>query len=125
MFTKYLLAALAITLLLSGAYYIYSQKRIETLIENSAKLKNINLINQESIKKLENNMQTFQELNRQLQQKLQESESYGDELKKKLARTNLTILSLKKASEVEKKINDATTRLFREMENDTKVSPSK
>ena len=57
--------------------------------------------------------------NDELQVKLKASEAYGDELGKKLRKHNLTLLTLKKPGLIEKRVNDATQKIFETIESDT------
>jgi hypothetical protein len=58
-------------------------------------------------------------INFQLQTKLQESEAYGDKLQAIFQKHNLTMLSLKKPGLIEKRMNDATKKLFADITADT------
>jgi hypothetical protein len=57
--------------------------------------------------------------NLQLQTDLQKAEAYGDDLRGKLNRHNLTALALKEPGQLEGKMNGATAKLWRELEQDT------
>jgi hypothetical protein len=72
-----------------------------------------------SIESLQQDMAKFAEANNQLQQELQKAESYGDELQAKLRRHDLTALALKEPKQLEGKMNDATAKLWRDIERDT------
>jgi FtsZ-binding cell division protein ZapB len=104
-----------------GAKYYYdsTQATIATLRENNAKLETAIQISEESIKMLQQDMAKFQELNQQLQADLQQAEAYGDDLRSKLREHNLTALALKKPGLLEGKMNGATAKLWRELEQDT------
>jgi len=100
-------------------YYNDTQERIGILRENNAKLETAVQISEESIKMLQQDMAKFQELNQQLQADLQQAEAYGDDLRSKLREHNLTALALKKPGLLEGKMNGATAKLWRELEQDT------
>jgi len=100
-------------------YYNDTQERIGILRENNAKLETAIQISEESIKMLQQDMAKFQELNQQLQADLQQAEAYGDDLRSKLREHNLTALALKKPGLLEGKMNGATAKLWRELEQDT------
>lgn len=121
--SKYLIVVI---ILMAGAGYWYyndSQARIKILTENNAKLEVANKTNQETINILQADSKKFSQLNSQLQKQLQESEAYGDELRQKLRKHDLTALSEKKPALVEGKINNATKKVFEEIEKDTGAIP--
>lgn len=117
--TKYLLIGTVVLVSLFGWYYKDSQNRLKILTENNAKLEVANQTNQKTITTLKEDSKKFTELNKKLQDDLKESETYSDELRKKLNNHNLTQLSKKNPSNVEKRINDATKKLFEDIEKDT------
>lgn len=100
-------------------YYQNSQATIATLRENNAKLETAIAISEESVKTLQADMERFAEANRALQGELQKAEAYGDELRNKLRRHNLTELAKTKPKLLEGKMNGATAKLWRELEQDT------
>ena len=80
----------------------------------------------ESLKDNENTISTLTEQNvriqnetLKLQKSLQKAEVYNTELQRKLNDHNLTKLSSKKPGLIEKRINDATSKIFRELEEIT------
>lgn len=100
-------------------YYNDSQQRIATLRENNAKLEVAIQTSEASLESLQEDMAKFAELNNQLQTQLQKAEEYGDELQSKLRRHNLTALAIKKPTLLEGKMNGATAKLWRDLEQDT------
>ena len=110
-------------LLAFGGYYWISEKRIATLTENNAKLTIAAQTNQETINKLEEDNQAYEVANKELQLKYREAEKYGDELSKKLRERDLTRLTLRKPGLIEKRVNDATKKVFEELESSTAVQP--
>jgi len=100
-------------------YYQDTQARIATLRENNAKLEVAIETSEASLQTLQQDMAKFQELNNQLQTQLQKAEQYGDELQSKLRRHDLTALALKKPGLLEGKMNGATAKLWRDLEQDT------
>ena len=100
-------------------YYNDTQGTIATLRENNAKLEVAIQVSEESIKVLQEDAAKIAEANLQLQQDLQKAEAYGDELQNKLRRHNLTALALKKPVLLEGKMNGATAKLWRDLEQDT------
>jgi predicted flavoprotein YhiN len=101
------------------SYYKTTQEQIRQLTENNAKLEIAVETQKESMAAMELNMKVQAELTNELQKKLQESEVYKDSLISKLQKHNLAALSLKKPALIEKRINDATQKVFREIEADT------
>lgn len=104
------------------AYYTSTQEAIRQLTENNAKLEVAVQTQKESMAQMEQNAKIQAELNNELQKKLQESEVYKDTLISKLQKHNLAALSLKKPEMIEKRINDATKKVFAEIEADTALN---
>lgn len=104
------------------AYYTSTQEAIRQLTENNAKLEVAVQTQKESMVAMETNYKVQAELNSELQKKLQESEAYKDSLISKLQKHNLAALSLKKPAMIEKRINDATKKVFAEIEADTALN---
>lgn len=107
-----------------GAKYYYdsTQATIAQLRENNAKLEVVAKTNEETINKLNSDAIQMASLNQSLQQELQQAELYKQELLGKLQKHNLSQLSLKKPGLIEKRINDATAKVFDDLESLT--SPS-
>ena len=112
--------------ILGGAYWEYTsmQKRIDTLRENNAKLEMVAKQNQQVIEEMQEFSKMQEQLNLDLNKKLQEADKYKDELLGKLRKHDLALLSLKKPGLVEKRINNATKKVFDEIESLTGVSPT-
>ena len=119
--TKYLLIGVAVLVGIFAWYYKDSQNRLKLLMENNAKLEVANETNQKTINTMQEDTKKFTELNTRLQKDLQEAESYTDDLRKKLNNHNLTQLSKQNPSAMEKRINDATKKLFEDIEKDTSI----
>ncbi len=117
--TKYLIIGVIVLLGIFGWYYRDSQKRLQLLTENNAKLEVANQTNKETIDTLQKDAERFSELNNKLQKDLQSAESYTDDLRKRLNNHNLTKLSKENPTAIEKRINDATKKLFEDIEKDT------
>ena len=98
------------------------QKRIETLRENNVKLEMVAKQNQQVIEEMQAFSKMQEELNLDLNKKLQEASKYKDELLSKLRKHDLALLSLKKPGLVEKRINNATKKVFDEIESLTGVN---
>ena len=93
-------------------YYKDTQQRIATLTANNAKLEIAVQISEESVATLQKDIVKNAELNNKLQKGLQTSEKYGDELRATLQKHNLTHLANKKPGLIEKKMQNATNRLW-------------
>jgi type II secretory pathway pseudopilin PulG len=100
-------------------YYKDTQQRIATLTENNAKLETAIQISEESIATLQNDIEKNAELNRELQSQLQVAEQYGDQLRDTLRKHNLTHLANKRPSYIERKMQNATNRLWDDLANIT------
>lgn len=116
---------LFILLLLSGigggAYYYYTdtQKTIAQLQQNNALLEVASQTNQETMTRLQKDFAAAQENMIALQERAKEAEQYQDELINKLRRHDLTALTMKKPGLVEKRVNNATAKIFEQLEIDS------
>ena len=119
--SKIFIGIILAMLLAFGGYYWISEKFISTLTENNAKLTIAAQTNQETIDKLEEDNQAYEVANKELQLKYREAEKYGDELSKKLREHDLTRLTLRKPGLIEKRVNDATQKVFEDLESSTAV----
>ena len=101
-----------------GAYYFYkdTQRRIQILTENTAKLETAKQMADDTINVMIEDREKFAELNKELGLKLGAANVYKDVLIGKLRKHDLAKLSLKKPGLVEKKINNGTAKLFRSLE---------
>ena len=93
-------------------YYKDTQQRIATLTANNAKLETAVQISEQSIETLRGDIAKNAKLNRSLQNELQTAEKYGDQLRDTLRKHNLTHLANKKPSLIERKMQNATNRLW-------------
>src|SRR6056300_1911202 len=102
-----------------GAKYYYdtTQATIATLRENNAKLETANQINQETIAQQQADAIKIAELNSQLTSDLQRAEQYGDELRSTLNKHNLTHLANKKPGLIEQRMQNATNKLWDDLES--------
>ena len=110
---------LVMLLTISGLGYWYyqdTQARIATLRDNNAKLAVAAETSKETIGRLQADAAQFEQTNIQLREQLNEAEAYSDELAGKLRRHNLTVLTLQKPGLIESRVNNATAKLFDEME---------
>ena len=102
-------------------YYDTTQATIATLRENNAKLETANQINQETIAQQQADAVKMAELNSQLTTDLQKAEQYGDELRATLNKHNLTHLANKKPGPIEKRMQNATNKLWDDLQSITTV----
>ena len=104
-----------------GAKYYYdtTQNTIAQLRDNNAKLEVANETNQATINKMGADAERLNNLTNQLVQDLQKSEKYGDELRNTLNKHNLTHLANKKPGLIEKRMQNATDKLWDDLESIT------
>ena len=120
-----LYAILIVVGLLGGAvygakyYYDTTQNTIASLRDNNAKLEVANETNQATINKMGADAERLNNLTNQLVQDLQKSEKYGDELRNTLNKHNLTHLANKKPGLIEKRMQNATDKLWDDLESIT------
>lgn len=109
----------------SGAlwYYKDTQSTIATLRENNSKLMIAAKTNQETINSMARDYALAQENILVLQKRAKEAEAYQDELSAKLRRHDLTALTLQKPGLIEKRVNNATAKIFDELEIDSGKQP--
>ena len=118
-----LYAIIIVVGLLGGAaygakyYYDTTQNTIAQLRENNAKLEVANETNQATINKMGADAERLNNLTNQLVQDLQKSEKYGDELRNTLNKHNLTHLANKKPGLIEKRMQNATDKLWDDLES--------
>ena len=115
-----------IFLLIFGAsgYFIY--ERIQTLRENVQVLKtNTEMMNKsleestETIYQMQRNAEAVEQQISELNTGLREAEKYKDEITETLRKHNLTRLSAAKPGLIEKRVNEATSKIFKELEDIT------
>ena len=103
-------------------YYKDTQERIAILTENNAKLEVAAQLQEETINTMIEDVQRNSELNRELQKELQIAEGYGDQLRATLQKHNLTHLANKKPGLIERKMQNATNRLWDDLADITNPS---
>ena len=111
--------------MVGGAWFYYTdtQERLATLRDNNAKLMMVAETNQETINSLQRDYELAQENMLALQERAKEAEKYQDELAAKLRRHDLTRLTLQKPGLIEKRVNNATDKIFSELEIDSGAEP--
>ena len=104
-----------------GAKYYYdtTQNTIAQLRNNNAKLEVANETNKATIKKIGENAKRLNELTDVLNDNLRKAEVYGDELRNTLNKHNLTHLANKKPGLIEKRMQNATDKLWGDLESVT------
>ena len=104
-----------------GAKYYYdtTQNTIAQLRDNNAKLEVANETNQATIEKMGQDTARLNELNSELGVSLRKSEEYGDELRNTLNKHNLTHLANKKPGLIEKRMQNATDKLWDDLRSIT------
>lgn len=105
-------------------YYDTTQATIAQLRENNAKLEVANEENQQTITKMQDNNIALNKLTDQLNKDLRKSEEYGDELRNTLNKHNLTHLANKKPGLIEKRMQNATDKLWNDLESITSDTPT-
>ena len=107
-----------------GAKYYYdtTQNTIAQVRENNAKLETANQLNQETIAQQQKDAIQLAELNNQLTVDLQKAEQYGDELRATLNKHDLTHLANKKPGLIERRMQNATDKLWDDLESLTSNS---
>jgi len=125
-----LYAMIFVIALLGGAayaakyYYDTTQATIAQLRENNAKLEVANEENQATIQKMTEDAIRLNALTDQLGEDLRKAESYGDELRNTLNKHNLTHLANKKPGMIEKRMQNATDKLWDDLESITGNNPT-
>ncbi len=123
MFRVYIL--IVVLGLLGGAvyvakyYYDTTQATIAQLRENNAKLEVANQENQQTIKKMGEDAIRLNALTDQLSTDLRKAEEYGDELRNTLNKHDMTHLANKKPGLIEKRMQNATDKLWDDLESIT------
>ena len=110
----------------SGAWFYYkdTQSTIATLRDNNSKLMIAAETNQETINSMARDFALAQENMLALQERAKEAEAYQDELSAKLRRHDLTALTLQKPGLIEKRVNNATAKIFEQLEIDSGREPA-
>ena len=100
-------------------YYDTTQATIAQLRENNAKLEVANEENQQTIKKMGEDAKRLNALTDQLSADLRKAEKYGDELRNTLNKHDMTHLANKKPGLIEKRMQNATDKLWDDLESVT------
>ena len=126
MFSSIRIAMILVILAAAGGGFMYVKKLqsdLETARANVAKMEVALETSEQSLKLERAETVRLGELNNQLSTDLQKAEQYGDELRATLQKHNLTHLANKKPGLIEKRMQDATNKLWDDLESIT-TAPS-
>ena len=126
MFSSIRIAMILVLLAGAGGAYFYVQnlqKNLEIARANVAKMEIAVQTSEASLKLERAESARLGELNNQLSNDLQKAEQYGDELRSTLQKHNLTHLANKKPGLIEKRMQDATNKLWDDLESITTPTP--
>ena len=115
----FVIALLGGTAYAAKYYYDTTQATISQLRENNAKLEVANEENQQTITKMKENNIALNKLTDQLNADLRKAEEYGDQLRDTLNKHDLTHLANKKPGLIEKRMQNATDKLWDDLESIT------
>lgn len=115
MFSSIRIALLLFVIGAAGGGYFYVQKLqsdLETARANVARMEVAVQTSEASLKLVQEETARLGALNQQLSSDLQRAEQYGDELRNTLQKHNLTHLANKKPGLIQKRMQDATDKLW-------------
>lgn len=101
------------------SYVMMTRAEIATLRENTTKLEGAIKQSQETITQMQRQQVQIEDATKELRIGLEKAEVYQDEISQKLRDHNLTKLANAKPGLIQKRVNDATQKLFKEMEEIT------
>ena len=116
------IAMVLVVLATAGGGFLYVKKiqnDLETARANVAKLEIAVQTSEASLKLEREETQRLGKLNTQLSADLQKAEQYGDELRATLQKHDLTHLANKKPGLIEKRMQNATDKLWDDLESIT------
>jgi hypothetical protein len=133
--SKYIIAGLILlmgSMVFLGRWYYYdTQETLRLLNENNATLKANQTqlqqaidFNNATIARQVQDAEQIATANARLRSQLVDAEKYADDLAGKLRRHDLTVLTMQRPGLIERRVNDATKQLFREMEAITGSDPT-
>jgi predicted nuclease with TOPRIM domain len=125
MFGSLKIAMILILLAGAGGGFMYVknlQSNLEVARANAAKLEAAVETSEASLKLLKEDNARLNELSNQLNEDLRKAEQYGDELRATLQKHNLTHLANKKPGLIEKRMQNATDKLWNDLESITNDS---
>jgi len=122
MFSSIRIALILVVLAGAGGAFMYVknlQANLETARANVAKMEVALATSEESLALERSETKRLGELNTQLSSDLQRAEQYGDELRATLNKHNLTHLANKKPGLIQQRMQDATNKLWDDLESIT------
>ena len=122
MFSSIRIAMILVLLAGAGGAFLYVknlQKNLEIARANVAKMEIAVQTSEQSLKLERAETVRLGELNNKLSNDLQKAEQYGDELRATLQKHNLTHLANKKPGLIEKRMQNATNKLWDDLESIT------
>jgi len=122
MFSSIRIAIILTMLAAAGGGFLYVKKLqsdLETARANVAKMEIAVQTSEQSLQLERAESKRLGELNSQLSNDLQKAEQYGDELRATLQKHNLTHLANKKPGLIEKRMQNATNKLWDDLESIT------
>ena len=122
MFSSIRIAIILTMLAAAGGGFLYVKKLqsdLETARANVAKMEIAAQTSEQSLQLERAESKRLGELNSQLSNDLQKAEQYGDELRATLQKHNLTHLANKKLGLIEKRMQNATNKLWDDLESIT------
>ena len=125
MFGSLKIAMILILLAGAGGGFMYVknlQSNLEVARANAAKLEAAVETSEASLKLLKEDNARLNALSNQLNEDLRKAEQYGDELRATLQKHNLTHLANKKPGLIEKRMQNATDKLWDDLESITNDS---
>jgi septal ring factor EnvC (AmiA/AmiB activator) len=120
MFGSLKIAMILILLAGAGGGFMYVknlQSNLEVARANAAKLEAAVETSEASLKLLKEDNARLNALSNQLNEDLRKAEQYGDELRATLQKHNLTHLANKKPGLIEKRMQNATDKLWNDLES--------
>ena len=122
MFSSIRIALILVVLAGAGGAFMYVknlQANLETARANVAKMEVALATSEQSLALERSETKRLGELNTQLSSDLQRAEQYGDELRATLNKHNLTHLANKKPGLIQQRMQDATNKLWDDLESIT------
>ena len=122
MFSSIRIAMILVLLAAAGGGFLYVknlQKNLEIARANVAKMEVALQTSEQSLQLERAESKRLGELNTQLSSDLQKAEQYGDELRATLQKHDLTHLANKKPGLIEKRMQNATNKLWDDLESIT------
>ena len=121
---KVIFSLLIVISVMSGGFYLYyqnTQNRLAILHENQARLELSVKMQSYTIERQKEFLEMQQEYSKQLQRGLTEAEANRGKLEEIFRKHDLDALSRARPGLIEKRVNDATRRVFRELETQTEM----